>query len=394
MRTLESKMLVARPSVQLKLSKLRRLVRPGGLVVSCYLSSQTAKDAVERMVRERMALLGKAGHSNSMAQADNIERKLVKLIGQWNPRAGNQVAFAQLNGRKTYYESFSADHAFGSFLTIDFLPDIRPLISQIGSQENPVILSYIDGVMQLFDVELGVIKPVAWSATPELPSTPLEHSANKLDRPLDPHLLQVCRSLLRRRNRPLMLLAREDQVSALKGWLPRSVDWNLSNDVIFPTSLDLTGLMPFMRDYLELCKKHRPQPYSDGDLTELKASGGVLVGATATLSALHDQRVEHLMLTVDENEVMDSQCHHCGTFSLVNQSAERCGACGRPRQSRLHAVLDASWQAFEQGIPVAHPISAELLGDEGIGCILQQSLAVPYYSTPSLEVQPVVDRVA
>ena len=189
-------------------------------VSSCYLDTEQGIDACGEWLGQQLAR--GLFHAYDAQGKDSLIASLKQAINEnWDPKAKSLALFWSLGQGSSLLFAIPLPLQISNRISVYRQPDIRPILPLLNAESNLTILAYRSKQMQVFDVNLGQIRPVAWALAPHLAS-PYYTSQNEprgIDS--DKRLKLVCLSLINSKHKPLMLAASSEDLAYLRQWLPR-----------------------------------------------------------------------------------------------------------------------------------------------------------------------------
>lgn len=251
-------------------------------------------------------------------------------------------------------------------------PDIRPLLPLLNDESNATILAYLDKRVHVFDVSLGKIKPVSWALAPHLSGNPVSSYSGNLDVGGENQLKALCTSLIHLRYKPLILVAKSEDIPTLKAWLPDVIEWNLDSCFTLPKWLGKNGLSSYIGQQYRLQQRMQSSGLANRLLSVIRSRGPATAGTVASLRSIQENRAKRLLITHETLTEPGGYCSSCGAMPLDIGQADTCPGCGQGMSIQFHHVIESCWMAYQQNIPVYPVESSELLYLGGVGCILKQ----------------------
>ena len=367
---------------------LRQRMQADDQIISCYLDTQQGPEACVDFISEHLMTDDDAARQQPVP----LNQKIVDIIHQliqhnWNPAVKSLAVFSSYSNQQPQLAVFALASELKNRIGIYHEPDLRPLLSLFHPLQNSAVLAYLDNVIQIFDIELGKSKPVAWAVAPQLTS-PFKADHGKTDSATSKPLQQVYISLLRLSKKPLMIAASGPNLSRIKSWLPPRIGWKLQPDIVLPYYLGHRSLSDFIQDYLERQMRIESDNSATRLLNSLRCKGPAVAGPVPSLEALLNHQVDELIISQQSDEPLATPCSHCRKLCLNHSATGNCRHCGQQLSRSWYPEIEASWLAFEQSIPVYQDSSHGLRYRGGIGCILKPrdnscQLPVPRAGRPS-----------
>ncbi len=340
-------------------------------VSSCYLDTEQGIDACGEWLGQQLAR--GLFHAYDAQGKDSLIASLKQAINEnWDPKAKSLALFWSLGQGSSLLFAIPLPLQISNRISVYRQPDIRPILPLLNAESNLTILAYRSKQMQVFDVNLGQIRPVAWALAPHLAS-PYYTSQNEprgIDS--DKRLKLVCLSLINSKHKPLMLAASSEDLAYLRQWLPRAISWNLDAHITVPHVLGETSLPRYIEQQFRLHQHLAIDGLLHRLLNSVRSRGPAVTGSIASLRALQQQQADRLVVTDAALNEHGGLCANCGAVPLDVGHADSCAACGHDMSIRFHHVIESCWMAYEQGLPVYQVESDELQYLGGMGCILER----------------------
>ncbi len=337
-------------SLRHSLTRLHDTVQGQQQIISCYLDTGTGLSACQQFVDQQLTY----DWYDQMQQLDQHAGEIIEFIKQaiaehWHPQSSCMALYYSYDANQPLLEVFNLDFSLDSQLGVHHQPDLRPIMSLLNPIQNTTILAYMDKVIQIYDVELGKLRPVAWAMAPHLSAVSgTEQDAQRSQRS-DKRIHQVCRSLLKLSKKPLMIAANSSVATQIKSWLPSKIGWKLQANIDVPHHLSHSKFKSYMQDYFARRARIETESITARLLNSLHFRGPAVTGAIPCLHALDNRQANQL---------------------IINQQAPSTPS------AEFAPVIEASWLAFQQGIPVYQVQSDELSYRGGIGCMLKPQYKV------------------
>ena len=374
---------------------LRQRVQADDQIISCYLDTQAGLEACQDFISQQ--LIHDADSARQPHEPGN--HAIVDIIRQaiqhnWNPAAKSLAIFCSYNRQQPQLAVFPLASELPNRISIYHEADLRPLFPLFHPLQNSTVLAYLDKVIQIFDIDLGKFRPVAWAAAPQFfSSSPLTQGQQPVTA-TSKHLQQVCRSLLGLSTKPLMIAASGPNLSRIKSWLPSGIGWKLQADIVLPYYLGHQGLSDFIQDYFQRQMRLESEHSASRLLNSLRFKGSAVAGPVPSLEALLNHQVYELVISEQPATSIATPCPHCSKLCLNHSTRGRCDHCGQQTERKWYPEIEASWLAFEQNIPVYQDSSYGLLYRGGIGCILKPRENSSQLPVPGAGQQNTIDLVA
>ena len=332
-------------SLRHSLTKLHDSVQGSQQIISCYLDTGKGLTECQQYVEQQLTY----DWYDQMHQFDQHASEIIGLIKQeiarnWHPQTTCMALFYSYQTNQPMLEVFNLDYKVDSQIGIHNEPDLRPILSLLNPIQNTTILAYMDKVIQIYDVELGKLRPVAWAMAPHLSAETATEQNRQPAAGTDKRIHQVCRSLLKLSKKPLMIAANSTVATQIKSWLPSRVGWKLRGDIEVPHHLSHSKFKNYMQDYFQRRARIESESITARLLNSLHFRGPAVTGAIPCLHALDNRQAQKLIIN--------------------RQSAT-------PVNQDFAPAIEASWLAVQQGIPVYQVHSDELAYRGGIGCMLK-----------------------
>lgn len=336
---------------ELLTQQLERLNGPGHhkyFIVSSYLDTRYGKSYCQKLVNDQLDHCYEC-QGASMAFIEHMKQLLQSVIeNEWHPDAKTMVIFAS-HGVYPLIEVMHLAQSMPNRISVYPRADIFPLLILQQESSNLSLLAYLDGVLQVYDIDLGTIKTKAWAAAPKLGFDERSRLQPLVKAAPDKRLQAICQSLLRSHTRPLAIAAKDEDIELVKNWLPRMLGWKLLADIELPCSASFSTFNDYIDKYLRIQRQVEAENHALSLVNALRLNGAAVAGSSATLQALRHDQVTRLVLadnpSRDENPVY---------------------------LSHWNPVIEASWLAYKNRIPVVC-IEPELLSHVGgMGCMLNQ----------------------
>jgi hypothetical protein len=353
--------------------QLKRLNAPGHhkyFIVSSYLDTRHGKSYCQKLVSDQLDHCHQY-QGASLAFVEHMKQLLQSVIeNHWHPDSKTMVIFAS-HGVYPLIEVMHLSRSIPNRISVYPRADIFPLLKLQQESSNLSLLAYLDGVLQVYDIDLGTIKTKAWASAPKLgygENNQVDPSAK--GRP-DKRLQLICQSLLRSQTKPLAIAAKDEDIKMVKNWLPRMVSWKLLPDIELPHNSSFSTFNDYIGKYLKIQHQIEVENNALSLVNALRLKGAAVSGAAETLHALRNDKVTRLLLA--DKPVRDKS---------------------PPYLSHWNPVIEASWLAYRNKIPVLC-IEPELLFHiGGMGCMLSKPRDVSVLSVAERSTATGLDLVA
>lgn len=376
MKSHETQPLIDSQRLREKLSSLEAMQNPHNVIISCYLDTQHGPQACHDFIAHQLekprhlAWCGIMG----LPDLDLIKQDLESSINQnWHTQAKSLAIFACMGESCTQVEILPLPVSIDNQLSIYSRANILPLLNLLHINENSTLLSFIDGVIQIFDRDLGVSRPIAWAVAPHLSNDRyISDSSGNKGKPQN-NLKNVCLSLLKSQKKPLIIAADPVHVDTIKAWLPKKIAWHFKNNIVLPYNLGQSRFIRYVEEQFALQRQIESQNLATRLINSLRFKGPAIAGHVATLDALKFHQVDHLLVSKEYAHSMSRKCIHCGSFNQGSHSDKHCSHCGKNPVIPWNAVIEASWLASKKNIPISVVESDDLHYAGGIGCLLRHN---------------------
>ncbi len=332
-------------SLRHSLTRLHDTVQGKQQIISCYLDTGNGLTSCQQYVEQQLTY----DWYDQMLQFDQHAGEIIDLIKQgiaqkWHPDTTCMALYYSYDEQQPLFEIFNLDYSLDSQIGIHREPDLRPILGLLNPIQNSTILAYMDKVIQIYDVELGKLRPVAWAMAPHLSAVPGSEQDGQRGGTADKRIHQVCRSLLRLSKKPLMIAANSTVATQIKSWLPSKIGWKLQADIDVPHHLSHSKFKTYMQEYFQRRARIESESITARLLNSLHFRGPAVTGAIPCLHALDNGEAQKL---------------------IINQPSSATSNLD------FDPAIEASWLAVQQGIPVYQVHSDELAYRGGIGCMLK-----------------------
>lgn len=357
--------------MQAKLDQLSQFNSEDSMVISCYLDTQPGKGSCEAYITEKLHQALDHLPAQHLAQRDELINEFITVMHDgWQPQAKSLGIFCNNPMQQREFKVFALPQTEDDDFTLYTKANILPLQKLLNTLLNSSVLAFIDDVVQIYDINLGNIRPMAWAMAPHLSNqTYLSHSKNKTSG-TDQHLQKVCLSLLKSHRKPIVIAASTADQETIKGWLPRKIAWNIHGTITLPYELGHSNFVDYLQDYHQQQTLLEAQHTGSSLINSLRSRGSAVIGPVSTLEALREQRVERLVISKHHTLNRSMQCLHCDSL-IMQPQAMRCSNCGQATHIPWDPVIEASWLAQAQQLPVTQVDSDEFRYLGGMGCFLK-----------------------
>ncbi len=356
--------------LKIRLRELLQKSRGHAQIGSCYVDTGQGIEACRQWINQNLITDSHDGYDQEAN--DNLISNLTRAVEEnWSPTIGSLALFWGISHDSPLLLAVPLPMRVNHRISVYRQPDIRPIIPLLNDESNITILAYRGTQMQVFDVNLGEMKPVAWALAPHLagPAYTSHNEARSMEG--DRRLKLVCLSLINSKHKPLMLAANSEDLDQLRNWLPRAIAWHLDAHLTLPHSLGETGLSNYIEQQFRLHQGLAADGLVNRLLNSVRTRGPAVTGSIASLRALQQKRVDRLVVTDEALNEPGGRCAHCGALQLDIGQSDTCAACGHDMSIGFHHVIESCWMAYEQDIPVYQVGSDELQYLGGMGCILE-----------------------
>lgn len=374
-----------------RMREIESMSTEDSLILSCYVDTDKGKQAccenISKTFNHSRALMPHNEHINVNKALNRLQ---LALNNNWHPQARGMAIFIDIHG-----ESDSVVLALPSQvkeqLSIYPRPDLLPLMNLQGDFDNSTLLVFVNGIIQIYDIDLGRIKPVAWASAPHLQAAS-DHSYNHTT--ANRKLQQVCLSLLRSLPKPLFIAAHTADISKIRSWLPSRIDWGQVSNIILPSGINHSKLLPFIQQEIKTLKLNHSQTTATRLLNSLRFHGPAMAGPVSTMDALYHHLANQLVIANNHAFRTDLKCNQCGNIASSFEFGKACSHCGQHKTVLWNPLIEASWLAYDQKIPVLLVDSDVLEYIGGIGCITFQPEQKQRLSSQANDNHPLIDLVA
>ncbi len=364
--------IISNHALEEKLVELKSFGDPNSLVISCYLDMLSGKNACESFITENLRqLLDHAPSLDNDTRQTLVESFIEKLHQHWHPQAKGLTIFCENFDRIPEFICFALPQNMGNQFSVYTKANILPLLTLKDERLNGSVLAYTDEVIQIYDINLGQIRPMAWATAPRLSKT--RHITVSQDEPreFDKRLQRVCLSLLRSQDKPMLVAANAENLEHIKQWLPRKIAWKITDTIELPYELGHSAFSEFLQAYFQQQKQIDTRRIDENIKNSLHVKGATVLGPVSTLEALRNQQVDRLLISPTENQRVNTHCLHCNSL-LVKPMSQTCNHCGLSIQEPWDPMIEASWMAEAQQVPVIEIKSDELSYLGGMACFIKQ----------------------
>jgi hypothetical protein len=342
-------------------------------VLSCYLDIRQGKDVCLEFIKVQAKHIQSTLFMNDRAVVKDLALQLEQLTEQsWDSKDVSLALFISQGEEIPMVKILRLKSPVDNQLSLYSRADILPLLNMQNGLTDRTLLVFIDGRIQIFDVDLGIIKPVAWASAPHLKNPQQDERKQIKSAPRDKHLHNVCLSLLKSSKKPLMIAAQSSEIEIIKSWLPKKISWKLNEDIILPYNVNQTGVFAFIQKHLLILQQAETQSYISMLLNSMRVKGPAITGPSASINALDNNQVSQLMIARTYGHQASWKCQHCGQVMSDLSTNDKCSCTESAAIKPWNPIIEASWLAYHNQVPVFQVDSDDLRYLGGIGCLLKQ----------------------
>jgi hypothetical protein len=370
-------------------------------VLSCYLDTRPGSQACHDFIDNHAPQIM---NSNLLDPGLNIDGA-VSLIHQAIDKERHALTqglaiFSNVQQERSNHEYLALPAPVKNQLSIYPSADIMPLQSMLNTLENITLLVFIDGVMQLYERNLGYLKQIAWASAPHL-ELRSDMRGDISDEKRKSAIVQrqlhaVCLSLLKLSSKPLLIAAQAGNIETLKAWLPKKIGWQLMDTIMLPQAINHSQAKQFIDTRINQLKSTQKHSVISRLVNSLQHKERACLGIASSIDALNNNyEVERLVVAENYQQPNFWKCAHCATFYHTRHPSGACLNCHHTNLVPANHVTEASWLAFRRHIPVTLVESDELSYMGGMGCLFGQKHDSSFESIPSQHHQSAhLERVA
>jgi len=397
MKPAETALLIDSHQLKQKLHNIQNLGGAHTPVISCYLDMhQGQQSCIHYMTRQLQQIFPQSSPNSDHAERMQLTQQALKriIIDNWHAQANALVIFFSLAETGPEVEVLALATTLQNQLTVYTRANIAPLLALRDVSQNAILLSYINGIIQLFRRDLGVNRLIAWAVAPELSADTDFQNASVKSEKRHNRLRKILRSLLKSGKTLFIINDDPADIDNIKAWLLQKTANELNHHIVLPYNQDQSGLLTFIQHHFKVQQNIQSDNLANRLLSSLRFKGPARVGSVATLEALKNRDVDHLVLARDHLALINYRCEHCDTFINDQPSAENCSHCGTPHITPWNAAIEASWIAYNKNVPVALVESNDLQYIGGVGCLLRHEHKVMPYPVQHPTLNKGLDLVA
>lgn len=395
MKTLNAYKPVQRDELVRKIQSVDSISTADEPVLSCYLDTRQGSHACHRFIDEQAQQIMNINDVSPAFRTDAAISQIHQLIDRKRHALTQGLAlFTSCQQEHPNFEYLALPAPVKNLFSVYPSADIMPLQNMLNTFENITLLVFIDGVMQLYELNLGHLKPLAWAAAPHLEQQSDMRQANTGSTIAQRQLHSVCLSMLKLSSKPLLIAAQAANVESIKSWLPKKIAWRLMDTIELPTSLDHSQAKHYIRMTIQQLKSTQSRTVISRLINSLVQKEYARLGVASSIAALNNSDVECLVIAENYHQPNFWRCDHCATFYHSHNPSGVCSTCGHKNLVFANHVTEASWLAFRRHIPVILVDSDELRYMGGIGCLLSQKQEGGFASIPAQHQPGHLERVA
>ena len=345
----------------------------GETVLSCYLNTQQGRQACHQFIDDHAGQIMKSGSTNSGLSIDGAIRLIHQLVDQdWHNLTRGLAIFINCRQEQANHELIALPAAVSNQLSVYRSANILPLQRLLNTLENMTLLLLNDGVIQLHEIGPGYLKPLAWATAPQLEFYSDLKQGETGSSSAHRQLRLVRQSMLKRSGKPLLIAAQSASIDTVKAWLPKAIACKLMDTITLPYDLDQAQVNRYIQNQVNQVKFLQSRSIISNVKNSLQHKGHARVGVASTLDALKNLPIECLIIAENHEYPSLWKCTHCATFYNSLHHSAACSSCRHSKLQSADPVIEASWLAFHNRIPVITVDSDELRYMGGMACLLSQ----------------------
>lgn len=366
-----------------QLNDLKKFNDGNQAVISCYLDTQSGKQHCEDYIDEKLSQIMQSCTRADQHALSGLSQTFQSIVQQvWKPQVKGLCIFCSNLDTSPSFKAYLLRQSVGEHFMLYSKASILPMQRLLDDTANASVLTFIDDVIQIYNLSLGNIKPMAWAMAPQLSNRTYTSQSYDKKSFSHRHIQRVCLTLLKSQNKPLVIAANPDNLEKIKDWLPRKICWNITDTIALPYELGHSGFIDYLQDYQQQQMRLKHDYDGSNLLNSIRSNGAAVAGPVATLNALRERKVERLIISPHHTSSRNMQCLHCEHLNLHAHNM-RCSNCAQSMQEAWNPQIEASWLAFHQQIPVTRVDSEELQFMGGMGCFLKQDRKVEIQPLPA-----------
>ncbi|MEW8291190.1 MAG: hypothetical protein AB2672_11710 [Candidatus Thiodiazotropha endolucinida] len=356
--------------------------------LSCYLDLEAGVESCQKFLLSEAEFI-RAGLSDSQRfDFDEAFEQLEETIASvYKEELRGMAIFTRsiMGGR--FVSVIPSMLPFSNQLAFYRVPDIRPLLSLRDAYgEHYLLWAASDGI-ELFRVEGGRAKTLAWVAEKSLawhaPEQQNLSSRNRIARNR-PHLDGFARQTISRAMKSagrlkLVLAGDSNRLQRLRHWLPRHLSAGVSQMVSVSPFLDRTRALRQIIDHMAAGCRAAVDAFTKSCLQVPSIRRRCVTGPSGTFSAIDSQALHTLLITNTSTPTLVST-NHLVTLEGLGADTEHFSAVTQTRY--WDPGIELSRLACQQGIRTLVSNARELFRQGGVGGLLRDSADVAVMCRP------------
>ena len=330
--------------------------------VSCYINLEQGKGSYDKVLEERASTvrstIEKSAHADFDAAMHEIKSYLAKKV---RPDAKGVAIFSRQLRTGNFFLPMQFAAPLPNWMAVYDVPNLFHLMTLKDTYHRYVVLLATRASVRIFEVNLGAATIQAWTEQPALRERvgrewTKEHYANHRRERTSQFLkeqVDLLRQLMAEGGHMHLILAGDPKLtSELRGALPSALVPKLI-DTIPAASRDAQAdvVTATLSAFVEW-EEQDSQAVAARFVKGIRTQGRAVAGATASLEALRQRRVDTVLLAQGAPARHGWICTACHAIRFDHPVPEACPECGETALRLIDSVAEVARLAGQQDCPI------------------------------------------